>query len=187
MTKAELRKTYKSKRKSLTKEEVVAFSQQITNKVKELNIWDKSCYHIFLPIEPQKEINTNELIGFLHQLQKRVVIPKIYAQENQLISCRFLPTTELVTNKWGILEPEFCRAVDVNKIEVVFIPLLISDQEGNRVGYGKGFYDEFLSNCNEETIKVGLNFFEPINKISDVYAKDIPLDYLVTPQNIYSY
>jgi 5-formyltetrahydrofolate cyclo-ligase len=98
-----------------------------------------------------------------------------------------LPTTDLVKNNWGIFEPEFCRVVHPQKIEVIFIPLLISDKKGNRVGYGKGFYDKLLSKCSPEIIKIGLNFFEPIQEIMGVAPTDIPLDFLVTPHNIYSY
>ena len=48
----------------------------------------------------------------------------------------------------------------IQQIEVVFVPLVAFDETGNRVGYGKGFYDEFLKNCSKDTIKIGLSFFE---------------------------
>ena len=58
---------------------------------------------------------------------------------------------------------------------------------GNRVGYGKGFYDKFLSECNPETIKIGLSFFEPEELISDVLEGDIKLDYCVTPNSVFKF
>jgi 5-formyltetrahydrofolate cyclo-ligase len=55
---------------------------------------------------------------------------------------------------------------------VVFVPLLAFDKKGNRVGYGKGFYDAFLSKCKPETIKIGLSFFEAEETIDDVFEND---------------
>jgi 5-formyltetrahydrofolate cyclo-ligase len=74
--------------------------------------------------------------------------------------------------------------VPVSKIDVVFVPLLAFDKNGNRVGYGKGFYDNFLAKCREDVIKIGLSFFEPEEIIDDVFKTDIRLDYCVTPFGI---
>ena len=73
-----------------------------------------------------------------------------------------------------------------NQIEVVFIPLLVFDEKGHRVGYGKGFYDTFLKNC-PNAIKIGLSFFEAEAKIDDHKAYDIPMNYCITPNRIYHF
>ncbi|MDP5026727.1 MAG: 5-formyltetrahydrofolate cyclo-ligase, partial [Flavobacterium sp.] len=73
------------------------------------------------------------------------------------------------------------------KIDVVFVPLLAYDKQGNRVGYGKGFYDNFLNKCKPETIKIGLSFFPPEEKIDDVSESDVKLDFCVTPDAIFSF
>jgi len=70
---------------------------------------------------------------------------------------------------------------------VVFIPLLAFDEEGHRVGYGKGFYDSFLAECKPETLKIGLSFFEAETKIEDVFDGDMALDYCVTPKQVYRF
>ncbi|MFZ0597958.1 MAG: 5-formyltetrahydrofolate cyclo-ligase, partial [Flavobacterium sp.] len=72
-------------------------------------------------------------------------------------------------------------------IEVVFVPLLAFDNVGNRVGYGKGFYDKFLAQCKPRTIKIGLSFFEAENQIDDVFESDVKLDYCVTPEKIFRF
>ena len=187
MKKSQLRKQFKTKRNELSEQEIALFSGQIIENVKTLPIWEKTSFHVFLTIESQKEVKTTALIDFLHQHEKQVVVPKIHKPENELINCRFLPSTILSTNEWGIPEPDFCRAVNPIKIDVIFIPLLISDEKGNRVGYGKGFYDKLLAQCKTETIKIGLNFFEPIESISDINPNDIPLNHLVTPNQIFTY
>ena len=75
----------------------------------------------------------------------------------------------------------------ISKIEVVFIPLLTFDKTGQRVGYGKGFYDQFLAQCKPSTLKVGLSFFEPEIYIEDLLPTDIPLDYCITPNQTYHF
>ncbi len=64
---------------------------------------------------------------------------------------------------------------------MVLVPMLIADQNGHRVGYGKGFYDKFLATCKPSCIPVGLCFYEPVASIDDVNALDMPLKYCVTP------
>jgi 5-formyltetrahydrofolate cyclo-ligase len=77
--------------------------------------------------------------------------------------------------------------VPVSKIDVVFVPLLAYDEKGNRVGYGKGFYDAFLSECKPETIKIGLSFFPPELEIKDVTSDDIKLDFCVTTDSVHAF
>ena len=55
------------------------------------------------------------------------------------------------------------------------------------MGYGKGYYDRFLVQCPNNTVKVGLSFFDPISKIEDLDDNDIALDYAVTPTEVYSF
>jgi 5-formyltetrahydrofolate cyclo-ligase len=55
------------------------------------------------------------------------------------------------------------------------------------VGYGKGFYDRFLSDCRPHCIKIGLSFFEPEIDIVDVLESDIKLDYCVTPESVFTF
>jgi len=84
-------------------------------------------------------------------------------------------------------EPVDGIEVPAEKIDVVFVPLLAFDKNGNRAGYGKGFYDTFLLECKEDVIKVGLSLFTAEDEITDVSEKDIPLNYCVTPEKIYSF
>jgi 5-formyltetrahydrofolate cyclo-ligase len=69
----------------------------------------------------------------------------------------------------------------------VFVPLLAFDNDGYRVGYGKGFYDKFLAKCRPDVLKVGLSYFDAIDTISDRAQFDIPLNYCITPQRIYEF
>ena len=68
------------------------------------------------------------------------------------------------------------------------MPLLAFDTLGNRVGYGKGYYDTFLNKCRKETVKIGLSFFGAENEqITDVNENDVKLDYCITPEKVYEF
>jgi 5-formyltetrahydrofolate cyclo-ligase len=88
-------------------------------------------------------------------------------------------------NSWGITEPESGELVSPKCLDMVLVPLLVFDKQGKRVGYGKGFYDRFLSQCRSNVLKVGLSYFKPIEKIGDADTYDIPLDICVTPDEIW--
>jgi 5-formyltetrahydrofolate cyclo-ligase len=75
-----------------------------------------------------------------------------------------------------------CQA---NTLDLILIPLLIFDLNGHRVGYGKGFYDRFLANCNPGALKVGLCMEAPVAHIDDVNAYDIKLDLAVNPDQVF--
>lgn len=96
-------------------------------------------------------------------------------------------STSLQKNRWNVPEPVDGLEVPLSKIDVVFVPLMAFDRKGNRVGYGKGFYDRFLSQCRAGVKKIGLSLFEAEEAIADVSNNDIALDYCITPDKIYSF
>jgi len=186
MLKKDLRLRYAAHRTGLSRDSISESSLAIANQTLGLPIWHFNYYHIFLPIASKKEVDTSFILTILQGKDKNVVLPKI-SGENQLEHILLTDNTKLVENSWGVPEPADGIEISSDKIEVVFVPLLAFDKKGNRVGYGKGFYDTFLKNCTEDVIKVGLSFFIAEEEISDVNANDIPLDYCVTPNKIYSF
>ncbi|NJB82329.1 5-formyltetrahydrofolate cyclo-ligase [Wenyingzhuangia aestuarii] len=187
MIKNELRKKYKLLRASLSEEDITAKSMAIANQLLKLDVWDKIYYHLFLSIANQKEIDTEQILHVLFARNKEVVVSKSDFKENTLSHFLLTENTKLVVNTYGIPEPTNGLPVPENRINVVFVPLLAFDVKGNRVGYGKGFYDDFLSKCNPDVLKIGLSFYEAESEITDAYEGDIPLDYCVTPTKIYQF
>lgn len=187
MHKKELRVKYKALRATLSKEELEQKSLSIANQLLRLNIWDKTYYHLFLSIVEQKEIDTEFILQILAGKDKEIVIAKSDFISGKMTHFLLTENTKIKKNEYNIPEPINGLEVPTSKMEVVFIPLLAFDKKGHRVGYGKGFYDRFLNECNPKTIKIGLSFFEPEEKIEDVLASDIRLNYCVTPSEIYSF
>jgi 5-formyltetrahydrofolate cyclo-ligase len=187
MKKSFLRAKYKELRLDLSIETIEDLSLQIANQLLKLSIWDYSFYHLFLSIAEQKEVNTEPILHILQGKDKNVVLPKTDAPTNKLVNYLLTDTTVIKKNRWNIPEPQDGIEIDTGKIEVVFIPLLAFDQSGHRVGYGKGFYDQFLAGCRADVLKIGLSFFEAEEEIEDIYQSDVPLDYCVTPKYTYSF
>ncbi|PKV48507.1 5-formyltetrahydrofolate cyclo-ligase [Aquimarina sp. MAR_2010_214] len=186
MNKKELRAKYKTLRSHLSNEEVENLSIDIANQLLKLPVWEKSYYHIFLSIDQKKEINTEFLLNILLGKDKNVIVSKSNFEDNTLHHFLLTDTTVLKVNSWGIPEPVDGIPIPEDKIEVVFVPLLAFDQKGNRVGYGKGFYDKFLAKCNPNTLKIGLSFFSAEEEIENVTITDVSLDFCVTPTEIYA-
>ncbi len=187
MTKAELRKTYKTRRNNLSYTQIDNFSLTIANQILKLPIWDYSFYHVFLTIEEQKEINTDYILNILSGKDKNIIISKSNFETGEMTQFLLTDSTIIKKNRYNIPEPIDGIEISNDRIEVVFIPLLAFDKIGNRVGYGKGFYDRFLANCKPKTQKIGLSFFEAEDKITDVFKNDVKLDYCVTPNKIYKF
>lgn len=186
MLKKELRLNYLNLRKNISKEDTEDFSIKIANNLLGLPIWDIGYYHIFLPIIENKEVDTSFILSILHGKDKNIIIPKI-SENNNLVNFLLTDSTILKKNSLNIPEPVDGIEVMPTKLDVIFIPLLTYDKKGNRVGYGKGFYDKFLKECRPDIIKVGLSFFAPEDKITDVSDTDIPLDYCITPNQVYTF
>lgn len=185
MNKDELRYKYKAFRENLSTSEIEELSLQIANQSLQLDIWKFEFYHIFLSIAKHKEINSEYILQIIFGKDGNVVVPKVKGDE--LEHYLLTDSTKLKLSKWEIPEPENGIKIDPNQIDVVFMPLLAYDKTGNRIGYGKGFYDKFLSDCRPETLKIGLSFFDPEEQHIEVSKHDIKLDYCVTPNNIYSF
>jgi 5-formyltetrahydrofolate cyclo-ligase len=194
MKKSELRIKYKKLRQSLSEEEIEEMSVAIANNLLGLptlpdgkQVWNKTYFHVFLPITEQKEVNTECILHLLSGKDKEIIVSKSDFTTRNMTHFLLTDSTKIKKNSYNIPEPVDGIEVPVTKIDVVFVPLLAYDTKGNRVGYGKGFYDKFLLNCKPETIKIGLSFFEAEETIGDVFENDVKLDYCITPKKVYAF
>ncbi|QOW10775.1 5-formyltetrahydrofolate cyclo-ligase [Kaistella flava (ex Peng et al. 2021)] len=186
MKKSEIRKVYLEKKESLTETEVQSLSKKIfENFISEFDLKEDQKVHCFLSIPEKGEVDTSPFLKEFFENKIRVFVPKII--KGKLIALEITKETPLIENSWGIKEPEGNEDCGVKDFDFIITPLLYSDQFGNRVGYGKGFYDRFFSEINPNAIKVGVSFFPPNEKVEDVSEFDVQLDYLVTPTEVLSF
>tara|TARA_B100001057_G_scaffold359016_1_gene361213 strand:+ start:558 stop:1118 length:561 start_codon:yes stop_codon:yes gene_type:complete len=184
--KRKVREIFISRRNLINSKILEDSSIQIAKQSLKLEIWHFTNYHIFFPIEKNKEVNTKHIIQIIQGKDKNVIVPKIKDNTN-LKNYLLTDSTLFVKNSYGISEPQ--SGIEVNPIDfdLIFIPLIAFDQMGYRVGYGKGYYDKMLSQCSKKALKVGLSLFDPINKIHDISTHDVKMDYCITPDQIYKF
>jgi 5-formyltetrahydrofolate cyclo-ligase len=187
MLKKELRLQYKILRQNLTTTEIEEKSLAIANEILKLPVWEKTYFHVFLPITEHQEVDTEFILHVLSGKDKEIVVSKSDFETRSMTHFLLTDNTRINKNQYNIPEPVDGLEVPATKIDVVFVPLLAFDKKGNRVGYGKGFYDKFLTQCKHETIKIGLSFFEAEKLITDVFESDVRLDYCVTPSGVYEF
>ena len=190
MTKAELRRLYLEKQKSISDVERNEKSAKIADRFFEsFDLAKINFLHGFLPIENKREIDTRLFFERLwkHFPQITTAVSRVDFATLTLATKRLTSCTKLVENKWGIPEPEEGEIVETTSLDAVLVPLLCCAESGFRVGYGKGFYDRFLIKCRPNCLKIGLSYFAPVSEISDVQNFDVRLDFCVTPIKIYQF
>ncbi len=189
MTKEELRKLYKQKRMALSREECQRMDQMIFGHLVSLDWSDCRYLHIYLPFGKFNEPDTSLLIAWIRANHPhiRLVLSRSDIQQGTMTNYLWDEHTELVTNRWGVLEPVTGEALSEDLIDVVLVPLLVADKKGNRVGYGRGFYDRFLARCRPDVQTIGLSYFEPVDHIKDIDPWDIPLKCCIGPDKVYSF
>jgi len=188
MTKAELRKIYLDKRKKLGEGEIAHYNLQLYHQFfTSIDLSFVKVIHTYLPLEKNNEPDTWMIIDRLRREfpHIRIVVPRVNSKTLELENFYFEGPHQLANNEWGIPEPQQGVPAPSDKIDMVITPLLVFDENGNRVGYGKGFYDRFLKQCRKDCKKIGFSFFDPVEEILDVNEYDIKLDSCITPTEVY--
>ncbi|MFN3918511.1 MAG: 5-formyltetrahydrofolate cyclo-ligase [Flavobacteriales bacterium] len=186
MTKSELRKLYKAKREELSGNDIDEMSRSIATNFFSTFQCNGKNVHVYLPISQKKEVDTTGIINTL-KTNNRLIVSRTNFERQEMTHIEWSNTTSFFTSEFGIKEPTGGLIVEPASIDLVLVPLLAYDTEGNRVGYGRGFYDKFLKNCKRRTQFIGLSFFEPENSIDDIEKHDIRLNYCVTSNQVYHF
>src|SRR4051812_15773265 len=164
MTKAEIRKLYKQKRNEL--------STAVKNRLEDLMLIQFQRLHLeipdmvmtYSPIEAQNEYDPIliEEHCFFKNPAATLVYPVVDQAANDLKAFAVKEDTFFDLNEYDIEEPVNGKETLPEAIGLVIVPLLAFDTAGNRVGYGKGYYDKFLRACRPGTLKIGFSFFAPV-------------------------
>ena len=88
----------------------------------------------------------------------------------------------LITNIFGIPEP---ISKKIMYPDIILVPLVAFDNNLNRIGYGGGFYDRYISKIkkNKNVLTIGLAFsFQKVKRIP-INKHDIKLDYILTEKD----
>lgn len=117
----------------------------------------------------------------------QIAYPSITDEAGKMEAILPAPDAAMIPGKWNIPEPDKGDRLDPAILDLVLVPLLAFDLSGQRVGYGKGYYDRFLQRCRPGVIKLGISFFDPIDRIADTGIFDVPLSRCITPGRLYEF
>lgn len=135
--------------------------------------------HLYLPV--RSEVDVQPLITVAWEMGKEVGLMRVQEDGgSEQYSIR--PETKYRKGSLGILEPVEAKPFDMNICDLVVVPLVAVDEKGNRVGYGKGYYDQFLTQHPRPT--VGASFEVQLFPTLPVDEMDIRLDCVVTESRI---
>jgi 5-formyltetrahydrofolate cyclo-ligase len=189
MTKKELRKEFKQKRTLLSDKDMSRLDDLLLIKFQQWPIADIQTLLSYWPIKEKKEVNTHIMSDYLSfripALQ--LAFPVMDMNLHQLKAVLVNEETSYDENEYAIAEPVNGEDIQPEDIDAVFVPLLCFDEKGYRVGYGKGFYDRFLSSCREDVIRIGFSYFDPVPSIDDINDFDVPLNLCITPNKLYEF
>ena len=166
--KKQLRKAMLQKRKELSESETAVKNSAITEKL--LSLAKVQSAELILPFVSAKgEVGTREFIARCFDGGKTVAVPRCIDGSNMEF-CVIHTFDDLEKGMYGIDEPkEYCEVIKAENAEnsVLIVPALCFDTKGYRLGYGKGYYDRFISRYSGFTVGVCYSEF-----ITD----DIPID-----------
>ena len=187
MTKKELRKIYRAKRSALTPQQRLKLDDLMLIQFQQLSLPFMETILSFYPLEEKGEMDTFIFTDYLQFTNPGLVVayPKTNLEACTMQAVATTSETLFEDNEWGIPEPAAGEMVEPQYIDAVLVPMLAFDEKGNRVGYGKGFYDRFLQHCRQDCITIGLCYFDPVPQIEDANDYDVTLNYCITPQRVY--
>jgi 5-formyltetrahydrofolate cyclo-ligase len=187
MLKTEARKTYREKRQSISAAEKNKLDDLLLIQFQTLELPFLHTVLSYWPIEENNEPDSQLVVDFLafRNPSLNLAYPKMTVHEQNLQAVLVEEDTAFKKEAFNVPEPLSDHVISPEAFDLVIVPLLISDKQGYRVGYGKGFYDRFLKQCRPDCIKLGLMYFDPIDELEDKNEFDVPLNICVTPGNTY--
>lgn len=181
--KDKLRRKLLKQRKSISASEYFGASADIVEKLKGLEEFQQShTIHCYVSMNERREVETQELIIEMLSKGKRIVVPVTNFESGTLDHVKLNKFEDLETNKWGVLEPESGSQLKPKEFDLVIVPMVGGDEQCNRIGYGKGFYDQFLKQV--ECPKIGLLFDQNIVDQIPTEDFDVPMDTIITEKRI---
>ncbi len=178
-TQKSMRAEFIAKRKALDKGYVLQKSHIITDKLIKSESYIKA-EQIFTYVSAYNEVDTLNFIEYAIHDRKHVFIPfiKSFTQKIMCFS-RLHDLSELVSKDFGILSVDNPKASQCNEKTLVIVPGVAFDKFNNRLGYGGGYYDRFLSVANP-LVSVGLAYDWQIVERLDINPWDVPVNYVLT-------
>ena len=182
--------------KNIVRKEVLHTRYNMSNELRKLKdklIYDlfinsdlyKKAKDIFIYVSFGSEVSTHEIINKAISDKKNIYVPKTDINKKEMIAVKINNFAELNVDNYGILEP---ISVDKEKIasdfDTIVMPGVAFDKEGNRIGYGGGYYDKYLEKNIFKAKKIALAYEEQILEKIETDYHDIKVDFIINTEKI---
>lgn len=173
-------------RESVSKSAIKDYSNKITQKLIDNFKFENKNIHLFFPIPNKNEYDSWGLYNIIKETSK--IHTSIYNKEAKTWECiSFQKNTIFSNTAFNVPAPIDYKKSDWKEIDIILIPLLLFDEKGNRIGYGKGIYDRILTFLKPNCIKIGISILECSKIIIDKESHDISLDYCQTSNALFTF
>jgi 5-formyltetrahydrofolate cyclo-ligase len=181
------RAIYKAKRKALTESQRQQMQNALDQHFYAIPLQNIQVVHLYLPIGRLIEVDTYTYWAWLKkknpQIRIALSVSDFQTGEMQLVDGDTIESIE--DSEWGIPEPIKGKAIAFEEVDLLLMPLLAVDQTGQRLGYGKGFYDRMLQKMRPEVVKIGVSWFEPQLESLPSEPWDKSIDACISPAGIH--
>ena len=186
MKKEDIRHKILQLRKSLSQREAIAKSLKVQEHLFKLPEFVNAKTILFY-VSTKNEVMTETMIKQALKNNKRIVVPISNVKEKTLTFSELKYfDKELEPGCFNILEPkkECIRKISPEEVDLIIVPGVAFDEEGDRIGYGMGFYDRFLRELKRKIPTIGLAYeFQIVDDIP-VCDKDVTVDKIITENRI---
>ena len=178
-----MRKSLKGKSVKLSSEycnkgDVSIYTQVISL----LQYKDAKCVFCYVSKEP--EVSTTKILEDILAKGKILAVPKCISK-GIMVACEVQDIKQLTKDKFGIFEPKDCKIVRPDDIDMAIIPCLSASKDGNRLGYGGGYYDRYL--VGSDFVKVALCYEKMLECSIPVDNHDVKMDMLITEEKVMNF
>lgn len=191
MSRSDIRANMRSRRRSLSPSEQDLSAQALLNNL-QTQSWYQTAEAVAAYLSYEGEIDLTLVIQDLVAQGKTLSLPKLDNNKGLMQFCDWQPNQPLISNRYGILEPDIGLEPDMGRlrpltdISLILAPLVAFDRAGTRIGMGGGYYDRLLGGINSETRPLVVGVAYQFQQLDGITAEqwDAPLDAVVTDKEV---
>lgn len=179
-----IRASLKAKRRGLLPEYITAQSRIFLKVMQDFFLAITAPQQIGIYLAHKGELDLTPVIHWLWQQEHHLYAPTLADQALEFV--RYTPDTRVQRNQYGLGEPAEGEKIYLERLDFVLVPLVAFDQQGHRMGMGKGFYDRSFAfrKDRQKPILIGCAYAFQKMIALPVQAHDIPMDFILTPESL---
>ncbi len=180
--KSQVRNDILTKRNALSPEAVSDAELKILDRLRHWPIYIEA-ENVMTYVDFKNEIRTRCIMEDLLSNGKKLIVPLTKKNSTDIIPVQISSFKELKAGQFGLTEPsKESREFNSELLDLILIPGIAFDVYGNRIGFGKGYYDHFLSQIDKKVPFASLAYdFQVLNYVIPHDKHDVPMDFIITP------